>query len=130
MDNPMKDRVYLYDSTLRDGAQARGVDFTVADKQAIARELDRLGIDHIEGGWPGANPNDDMFFAAAPKLAHAKLAAFGMTRRAGLDLSEELMQQFIAVWPAFEAMVRRIPRDLDRAAEPAHSYRPLRIVRG
>jgi hypothetical protein len=52
-----------------------------------------------------------------------------MTRRAGLDLPEELMQQFIAVWPAFEAMVRRIPRDLDRAAEPAHSYRPLRIVR-
>jgi len=79
----MKDRVYLYDSTLRDGAQARGVDFTVADKQAIVRELDKLGIDHIEGGWPGANPNDDMFFAAAPKLAYAKLAAFGMTRRAG-----------------------------------------------
>ena len=53
-----------------------------------------------------------------------------MTRRAGLDLPEELMQQFIAAWPAFEAMARRIPRDLDRAAEPAHSYRPLRIVRG
>ena len=53
-----------------------------------------------------------------------------MTRRAGLDLPEELMQQFIAVWPAFEAMVRRSPRDLGRAAEPAHSYRPLRIVRG
>jgi hypothetical protein len=53
-----------------------------------------------------------------------------MTRNAGLDLPEELMQQFIAVWPAFEAMVRRIPRSLDRAAEPAHSYRPLRIVRG
>jgi hypothetical protein len=53
-----------------------------------------------------------------------------MTRRAGLDLPEELMQQFIAVWPASEAMVRRIPRDLGPAAEPAHSYRPLRIVRG
>ncbi len=79
----MKERVYLYDSTLRDGAQARGVDFTVADKQAIARELDRLGIDMIEGGWPGANPNDDMFFASAPKLKHATLAAFGMTRRSG-----------------------------------------------
>ena len=52
-----------------------------------------------------------------------------MTRNAGLDLPEELMQQFIAVWPAFEAMVRRIPRHLDRAAEPGHSYRPLRIVR-
>jgi 2-isopropylmalate synthase len=79
----MNDRVYLYDSTLRDGAQARGVDFTVADKQAIARELDKLGIDAIEGGWPGANPNDDMFFANAPKLKHATLTAFGMTRRAG-----------------------------------------------
>ena len=52
-----------------------------------------------------------------------------MTRRAGLDLPEELMQQFIVAWPAFEAMVRRIPRNLDRAAEPAHSYRPMRIVR-
>ncbi|HEU5047934.1 MAG TPA: citramalate synthase [Rickettsiales bacterium] len=79
----MKNRVYLYDSTLRDGAQARGVDFTVADKQAIARELDRLGIDVIEGGWPGANPNDDQFFASLPKLKNAKVSAFGMTRRAG-----------------------------------------------
>ncbi|MDX1975953.1 MAG: citramalate synthase [Rickettsiales bacterium] len=79
----MSDRVYLYDSTLRDGAQARGVDFTVADKQAIARELDKLGIDYIEGGWPGANPNDDEFFASAPKLHKASLSAFGMTRRAG-----------------------------------------------
>jgi hypothetical protein len=52
-----------------------------------------------------------------------------MTRSAGHDLPEELLQQFIAVWPDFEAMVRRIPRNLDRAAEPAHSYRPLRIAR-
>jgi hypothetical protein len=52
-----------------------------------------------------------------------------MVGRAGLDLPEELMQQFVAVWPAFEAMVRRIPRGLDRVAEPAHSYRPLRLVR-
>ncbi len=77
------DRIYLYDSTLRDGAQARGVDFTVADKQAIARELDKLGIDYIEGGWPGANPNDDEFFAHVPTLSKAKLSAFGMTRRSG-----------------------------------------------
>jgi hypothetical protein len=52
-----------------------------------------------------------------------------MARRAGLDLPDELMQQFIEAWPNFEAMVRRIPRSLDRAAEPAHSYRPARIVR-
>lgn len=79
----MSERVYLYDSTLRDGSQARGVDFTVADKLAIAKELDRLGIDYIEGGFPGANPNDDAFFAEPPVLAKAKLAAFGMTRRSG-----------------------------------------------
>jgi len=79
----MADRVYLYDSTLRDGAQARGVDFTVADKLAIARELDKIGIDTIEGGWPGANPNDDAFFAEPPTLHKAQLSAFGMTRRSG-----------------------------------------------
>lgn len=77
-----KNRIYLYDSTLRDGAQARGVDFTLADKQAIARQLDKFGIDYIEGGWPGANPNDDAFFADPPKTK-ARLSAFGMTRRAG-----------------------------------------------
>ena len=78
-----KDRVYLYDSTLRDGAQSRGVDFTVADKLAIARELDKIGIDYIEGGWPGANPNDDAFFAEPPALHKSRLSAFGMTRRSG-----------------------------------------------
>ncbi|MFN7452005.1 MAG: citramalate synthase [Alphaproteobacteria bacterium] len=79
----MGDRVYLYDSTLRDGAQTRGIDFTVADKIAIARELDALGIDFVEGGWPGANPTDDAFFSGMPKLARATITAFGMTRRAG-----------------------------------------------
>ncbi len=76
-------RVYLFDSTLRDGAQTQGVDFNVADKTAIAQDLDSLGIDYIEGGWPGANPTDDAFFANLPKLKHAKFAAFGMTRRPG-----------------------------------------------
>jgi len=77
------ERIYLYDTTLRDGAQTQGVDFGVPDKLAIARELDALGIDYIEGGWPGANPTDDALFAAPPKLSHAKLTAFGMTRRSG-----------------------------------------------
>lgn len=86
----MTERVYLYDSTLRDGAQARGVDFTVADKQAIARALDRLGIDYIEGGWPGANPGDDAFFADPPKLKRAQITAFGMTRRAGRSAENDL----------------------------------------
>ncbi|MEC8675075.1 MAG: citramalate synthase [Pseudomonadota bacterium] len=77
------DRVYLFDTTLRDGGQTRGVDYTVADKQAIARALDEIGVDYIEGGWPGANPTDDLFFAAPPALTRAKLVAFGMTRRPG-----------------------------------------------
>lgn len=79
----MSERVYLYDSTLRDGAQTLGVDFSVADKEAIARQLDSLGIDYIEGGWPGANPTDDAFFANPPALSRARLSAFGMTRRSG-----------------------------------------------
>lgn len=77
-----QERVYLYDSTLRDGAQARGVDFSVTDKKLIAQTLDDFGIDYIEGGWPGANPNDDQFFASPPTLQSARLTAFGMTRRA------------------------------------------------
>ncbi len=76
-------RVYLYDCTLRDGAQTQGIDFNANDKTLIAEELDRLGVDYIEGGWPGANPTDDAFFAAPPKLERARLTAFGMTRRAG-----------------------------------------------
>jgi 2-isopropylmalate synthase len=79
----MTDRIYLYDSTLRDGAQTQGVDFGVADKVAIAEALDRLGLDYVEGGWPGANPTDDAFFASAPSLKTARLTAFGMTRRSG-----------------------------------------------
>src|SRR3546814_3060626 len=76
-------RVYLVDSTLRDGAQTQGVDFTVPDKLAIARALDRLGVDYVEGGWPGANPTDDAFFGEPPEFAVSRLVAFGMTRRPG-----------------------------------------------
>ena len=82
-------RIYLYDSTLRDGGQTQGVDFSAADKVAIATALDQLGIDYIEGGWPGANPTDDAFFASPPQLRHAKLAAFGMTRRAGRSAAND-----------------------------------------
>ncbi|PZP86793.1 MAG: citramalate synthase [Azospirillum brasilense] len=85
----MAERIYLYDSTLRDGAQARGIDFTVADKLAIATALDAFGIDFVEGGWPGANPTDDAFFAAAPTFKRAQLTAFGMTRRAGRSASND-----------------------------------------
>jgi 2-isopropylmalate synthase len=76
-------RVYLFDTTLRDGAQTQGVDFNPADKELIARELDAIGIDYIEGGWPGANPTDDAFFKDPPELKRSCLTAFGMTRRPG-----------------------------------------------
>ena len=77
----MAERIYLYDSTLRDGAQTAGVDFSALDKQNISSKIDELGIDYIEGGFPGANPTDDEFFAKPPKLKNSKLTAFGMTRR-------------------------------------------------
>jgi 2-isopropylmalate synthase len=77
----MAERIYLYDSTLRDGAQTEGVDFSSMDKRDIALKIDELGIDYIEGGWPGANPTDDELFAKLPKLKKSKFTAFGMTRR-------------------------------------------------
>jgi len=83
-------RIYLFDSTLRDGAQTQGVDFSVADKSAIARALDGIGIDYVEGGWPGENPTDDAFFRDAPVLERAKFTAFGMTRRPGRSVENDL----------------------------------------
>ncbi|UUV07696.1 citramalate synthase [Ruegeria sp. YS9] len=77
-----RERLYLYDTTLRDGQQTQGVQFSTAEKVQIAQALDALGVDYIEGGWPGANPTDSAFFDAAPKTA-ARLTAFGMTKRAG-----------------------------------------------
>ncbi len=84
-----ENRVFLYDSTLRDGAQTQGVDFSAADKIAIAQEMDRLGLDYIEGGWPGANPTDDAFFAEPPVLHRSRLTAFGMTRRSGKSVDKD-----------------------------------------
>ncbi|HAC33749.1 MAG TPA: citramalate synthase [Gammaproteobacteria bacterium] len=82
-------RVYLYDSTLRDGQQTQGVDFTSGDKIAISCQLDLLGVDYVEGGWPGANPADDQFFGQLPDLQTARFAAFGMTRRPGRSAEED-----------------------------------------
>ncbi|KPD11953.1 citramalate synthase [Phaeobacter sp. 11ANDIMAR09] len=77
-----KERLYLYDTTLRDGQQTQGVQFSTAEKKQITQALDDLGIDYIEGGWPGANPTDSAFFDEAPKT-RATMTAFGMTKRAG-----------------------------------------------
>ena len=82
-------RITLFDTTLRDGAQTQGVDFSVRDKAVIAAELDRLGIDYVEAGWPGANPTDDAFFADLPRLSHARFTAFGMTRRQGRSAAND-----------------------------------------
>ncbi|MBC7144160.1 MAG: citramalate synthase [Thioclava marina] len=77
-----KSRLYLYDTTLRDGQQSAGVQFSVPEKIEIAKALDGIGIDYIEGGWPGANPTDSDFFDARPQT-RATFTAFGMTKRAG-----------------------------------------------
>jgi len=83
-----RERLYLFDTTLRDGAQTNGVDFTLADKLAIAAMLDDLGIDYVEGGYPGANPADTELFGQKRKL-RAAFTAFGMTRRPGRSASND-----------------------------------------
>jgi 2-isopropylmalate synthase len=83
-----RERLYLFDTTLRDGAQTNGVDFTLADKLTIARMLDELGVDYVEAGYPGANPIDTSFFAERRPL-RARLTAFGMTRRPGRSASND-----------------------------------------
>ncbi len=84
-----KPRVYLYDSTLRDGAQTSTVNFSARDKIEIAHKLDELGIDYVEGGWPGANPTDDEFFANLPNLKKSRFTAFGMTRRTNTSAAND-----------------------------------------
>ena len=83
--------VYLYDTTLRDGAQGEGISLSVEDKLAVCRKLDELGVHYIEGGWPGSNPRDAEFFERAKslRLRHATLTAFGSTRHANIDAAED-----------------------------------------
>ncbi len=78
-----KEKIYIFDTTLRDGAQTEGVDFSLEDKNKIAKVLSNLGIDYIEGGWPGANPVDTQFFSKPPKINNTKFTAFGMTKKTG-----------------------------------------------
>lgn len=84
----MSARIHLFDTTLRDGAQTTGVDFSLADKIAIARHLDALGIDYVEGGYPGANPLDTEFFREK-RTERARFTAFGMTKRAGRSAAND-----------------------------------------
>jgi 2-isopropylmalate synthase len=83
-----RERIYLFDTTLRDGAQTNGVDFTLHDKLAIAAMLDDLGVDYIEGGYPGANPTDTELFGTDRDL-RATFTAFGMTRRPGRSVAND-----------------------------------------
>jgi len=94
----MKSNVEIYDTTLRDGAQGEGINFSVTDKLRIAEKLDSFGIHFIEGGWPGSNPKDMEFFkqAARRKWRKAKISAFSMTRRKGVAVErDELMRQIL-----------------------------------
>ena len=84
----MKERLYLFDTTLRDGQQTQGVQFSTAEKLQIAAALDALGVDYIEGGWPGANPTDSEFFANPP-ATRATMTAFGMTKRVGRSAAND-----------------------------------------
>src|SRR3954453_15258510 len=90
---PLGDAFHVYDTTLRDGAQSEGISYSVADKLAVARHLDALGVGYVEGGWPGALPKDPEFFARAAagelSLRHAPLAAFGATGRAGTSADRD-----------------------------------------
>ena len=85
-------KIQIYDTTLRDGCQSEDVSLTVEDKLEIAERLDDLGIDYIEGGWPGSNERDAAFFREVKKLKlrHAKIAAFGSTRRAGVRHEDQV----------------------------------------
>ncbi|MBU2327269.1 MAG: citramalate synthase, partial [Alphaproteobacteria bacterium] len=82
------EKITLFDTTLRDGQQTPGIDFSVEDKIAIATMLDEFGIDFIEGGYPGANPTDTTFFSKK-RTQKAGFVAFGMTKRAGVSASND-----------------------------------------
>ncbi|HIK94130.1 MAG TPA: citramalate synthase, partial [Planctomycetes bacterium] len=88
-------RIQLYDTTLRDGSQGEGVNFSLQDKLMIATKLDELGFDYIEGGYPLSNPKDEEFFrrAADMEWKHAKITAFGMTRRKDILASDDIGMQ-------------------------------------
>ena len=83
-----KERLYIYDTTLRDGQQTQGVQFSIDEKMAITHSLDGLGVDYIEGGWPGANPVDSELFERKEKTK-AIFTAFGMTKRSGRSAAND-----------------------------------------
>ena len=116
----LDDQFHVYDTTLRDGAQQEGLNLTVADKLVIARHLDRLGVGFIEGGWPGAIPKDTEFFRRAATeldLEHAQLAAFGSTRKAGVEAADD--PQVAALRESRAPIVTLVAKSHDRHVELA-----------
>src|SRR6188768_874879 len=93
----MKTQVEIYDTTLRDGSQGEGINFSAADKIRIAEKIDAFGIHYIEGGWPGSNPKDMEFFKQAAKRTwkNAQIAAFSMTRRKGIPVEQDDLMRLI-----------------------------------
>jgi 2-isopropylmalate synthase len=118
---PLGDEFHLYDTTLRDGAQREGISYSLADKLAVARLLDALGVGFIEGGWPGALPKDTEFFARARAgeldLKHAALVAFGSTRRAGLTAAQDPQVQALLTSgaPVVTVVAKSDRRHVERA---------------
>ena len=119
----MKDHVAIYDTTLRDGAQQEGISLTVSDKIAALAILDDLGVDYIEGGWPGAIPKDTAFFERARnvKLRHARLAAFGATTKAGVRAAED--PQVAALLRSGASVITLVAK-----SDPRHVTRALRTT--
>ena len=118
--NGVSDAFHVYDTTLRDGAQQEGLALSVADKLAIARHLDDLGVGFIEGGWPGAVPKDTEFFRRAQtelRLRHAQLAAFGATRRPGVRAADD--PQVGALRDSGAQVVTLVAKSHDRHVELA-----------
>ncbi|HEY3738123.1 MAG TPA: citramalate synthase [Jatrophihabitans sp.] len=137
----LSDEFHVFDTTLRDGAQREGITYSVADKLAVARLLDQLGVGFIEGGWPGAMPKDTEFFARAAdgelNLKHATLVAFGSTRKAGVKVEDDAQVQALldsrasvitlvaksSVWHVTDALHTTLEENLDMVRDTVRFLR-------
>ncbi|MDC0419792.1 hypothetical protein OAM11_04155 [Candidatus Pelagibacter sp.] len=119
-----KEKLYIFDTTLRDGAQTQGVDFSIDDKEKISNSLDNLGVDYIEGGWPGANPTDTEFFNKDHGFKNAKLTAFGMTKK--YHDPNPMKKSFGAKVVVTLSNGKKITEQLDRADAHPYGTRPFK----
>ena len=132
----MRPEVEIYDTTLRDGSQGEGINFSAADKLRIAEKLDAFGVHYIEGGWPGSNPKDMEFFAQARrrKWRNARIAAFSMTRRKAMAVENDTLMHQILEAESFEEFRVEFPRRDDDgelvAIEVAREHRDAARMHG